>query len=129
MKRLAAGLLALALIPAAAACGSDSSSSDETQTKSAAATAASDVPRLDTEEQRALDKVRQEFTAYCADKTKGEPVGSAALAESLLDFGADTRTADGSTLGDALSKSRDELRRCGAKKLAKRLDTAIKAAA
>jgi hypothetical protein len=124
MKRLAAGLLALALIPAAAACGSDSS--DETQTKSAAATTASDVPRLDAEEQRGLDKVRREFTAYCADKTKGEPVGSAALAESLLDFGADVRTADGSTLGEALSKSRDELRRCGAKKLAKRLDVALR---
>lgn len=127
MKRLAAGLLALALIPAAAACGSDSS--DETQTKSAAANAASDVPRLDAEEQRALDKVQQAFAGYCADKTKGEPVGSAALAESLLDFGASVETADGSTLGAALSKSRDELRRCGAKKLAKRLDTAIRGAA
>jgi hypothetical protein len=124
MKRLAAGLLALALIPAAAACGSDSS--NETQTKSAAATTASDVPRLDAEEQRALDKIQQEFADYCADKTKGEPVGSAALAESLLDFGADIRTADGSTLGEALSKSRDQLRRCGAKKLAKRLDSALK---
>ena len=124
MKKLAAGLLALALIPAVAACGSGSS--DETQTKSAAATTASDVPRLDGEEQRALDKVRQDFTAYCADTSKGEPVGSAALAESLLDFGADTKTADGSTLGQALSKSRDELRGCGAKKLAKRLDKALR---
>jgi hypothetical protein len=124
MKRLAAGILALALIPAAAACGSDSSS-DETQTKSAAAATSTDVPRLDAEEQRALGKVQQEFADYCADKSKGEPVGSAAIAESLLDFGAGIKTADGSTLGEALTKSRDQLRQCGATKLAKRLDRAI----
>jgi hypothetical protein len=124
MKRLAAGLIALALIPTLAACGS---SSGERQTTSAAATSSPTGPRLDAEEQRALAKVQQEFADYCAShRTSAEPVGSAAIAESLLDFGADVKTADGSTLGEALGASRDKLRTCGAKALAKRLDKAIK---
>jgi hypothetical protein len=121
-----AGLLALALLPAAAGCGSDSGSAPASGASGKTAQAPS-APTLDSEEQRALERVRKDFSAYC-DTKRNEPVGSAAIAESLLDFGAGVRTASGSALGDELAKSRDELRSCGADKLAKRLSAALKAA-
>jgi hypothetical protein len=126
MIKILTGLLGLALLGSAAAgCGSDAST--EKPAKPAAATTSA-APKLDAEEQRALDKLTKSFTAYCADKSVGEPVGSAALAESLLDFGAGVQTASGTTLGDTLAVSRDELRACGAKPLAKRLQTALRSA-
>jgi hypothetical protein len=126
MIKIVTGLLGLALLGSATAgCGSDTST--EKPTKPAAATTSA-APKLDAEEQRALDKVTKSFTAYCADRSIGEPVGSAALAESLLDFGAGVRTASGKTLGETLTASRDELRACGATRPAKRLQTALKAA-
>ena len=127
MSRLSlAGLLALALLlPAAAGCGSDDGAKHSSAAGDETAASQTAAPRLDAEEQRALDKVRADFTAYC--KTKGAaPVGSAALAESLLDFGPDVQTTGGSTLGADLTRSRDELRACGAKTLAKRLDAALR---
>jgi hypothetical protein len=124
-RMITAGLLALALVPAAAGCGSDS----DTGGSGAAAPAkpAPATPALDTEEQHALDQVRADFTAYCKTK-RNEPVGSAALAESLLDYGAATRTTGGSTIGADMTKSRDELKACGAHGLAKRLTKALNAA-
>jgi hypothetical protein len=128
MSRLSlAGVLALALLLPAAGCGSDDGDGAKQSSAARDETAASQTaaPRLDAEEQHALDKVRADFTAYCKNKGAA-PVGSAALAESLLDFGPDVQTTGGSTLGADLTRSRDELRACGAKALAKRLDAALR---
>lgn len=121
MKRPLIGLLIVALLPLAAACGSDESDTPSPAAKASATPAA--ALSLNAEEQEQLDKAQKQLAAYC--ETKGDaPVGSVAIVESLLTYGADTRTTDG-TLGDAISKTSDELHSCGADGLAKRLDKAI----
>jgi Flp pilus assembly protein TadD len=124
MIRLIAGFVALALLPAVAGCGGDDTTKSTTSPKTDETSAQSTALELDASEQQQLDNARAAFTAYC--KTKhDEPVGSLAIAESLLTYGDDTQTSDGQ-LGTVLAKSRDELRACGAKSLAKRLDKALK---
>ena len=127
MTKFVAALLALALLPVAAGCGNDdsskpASSNDETSAQPAAGTS---TLSLDADEQKQLDNAQKAFADYCKTK-RNEPVGSIAIAESLLTYGRDTRTAHGE-LGDVLAKSRDQLQACGAKPIAKRLDKALAA--
>ena len=126
--------IALALVLAVAGCGEDDDPAPAAAEPAPAASAAPDTPaitagKLSEDEASNLDEARKAIADFCAGNGKGpEPLGSIAIIESLVNIDPAAAGPQG-TVEEIAKSAATELRGCGARKLAKRVDEALKAAA
>ena len=125
---------ALAVSLAVAGCGEDDDDAPAAKQPTATATAQPDGPtvtagKLTQDEAGNLDEARKAIADFCAAGGKGPaPVGSVAIIESLVSIDPAAVGPQG-TVGEIAKSAAGDLRGCGERKLAKRINAALKAAA